>query len=451
MNCIEICVYSPEQARIYQSQFVKGISMRNLFRLSALLITLLLPHTANAFCGFYVARADGELFNEASKVVFVRDGRKSVITMSSDYRGPVKDFAMIVPTPKVLRRNQVRTVSPKTIDHLDAYSAPRLVEYFDDNPCNPPILYEMAPRGGTGGAVRKAAPARGPKAFGVTIRAHYAVGVYDILMLSAKQSDGLVTWLKQEGYNIPDGAEAVLQRYIKGGMKFFVARVNLKRHANSKTQELQPLQISFRSGKFMLPIQLGKINGKGKQDLLLMTLTRTGAVVTANYRTRKIPSDVEIPVFVKDMFPAFYKATFSRAAERSGVLMEYAWDMAWCDPCAADPLAVKELKELGVTWLKQGANAGQDVFITRLHLRYDSNSFRKDLLLKHTKDRSNFQGRYVIRHPYVGRMNCAARTDYVRDVRRRLREEAVTLGKLTGWSPRKIEKRIRQSVPKSYW
>ena len=430
--------------------------MRPLFHLAILLAASLFATNANAFCGFYVARADGELFNDASKVVFVRDGRKSVITMSSDYRGSAKDFAMIVPTPKVLQRNQVRTVKPATIDHLDQYSAPRLVEYFDNDPCYPgdEVVFAEAV---TIGRVEKPAPTRGPKAFGVTIRAQYAVGIYDILMLSAKQSDGLITWLTQEGYNIPDGAEDVLQKYIKGGMKFFVARVNLKRHASAKVQELQPLQISFRSRDFMLPIQLGKVNSTGEQDLLLMTLTRTGRIETANYKTREMPTDINIPIFVKDMFPAFYKATFSRAANGSGVLLEYAWDMAWCDPCAADPLSRGELKELGVTWLKGGDNAGEDVFVTRLHLRYTTTTFRKDLMLKHTKDRTNFQGRYILQHPYVGKFQCegadakAYRDEYIVDVRRRLREEAVALGKLTGWSPRKIEQRIRQSVPKSYW
>lgn len=420
--------------------------MRPLFHLATLLATLIFTTTANAFCGFYVARADGELFNDASKVIFVRDGHKSVITMSSDYRGSAKDFAMIVPTPKVLQRDQVRTVKPDTITHLDQYSAPRLVEYHDEDPCAPQVDYMMMETA----TEESTQHYRGPKALGVTIEAQYAVGIYDILMLSAKQSDGLITWLKQENYNIPDGAEEVLQSYIKMGMKFFVARVNLKRHASAKVQELQPLQISFNSKDFMLPIQLGKINSAGEQDLLLMTLTRTGRVETANYPTKRIPTDVSIPVYVKDMFPAFYKATFARASGGNGVLLEYAWDMAWCDPCAADPLARTELEELGVTWLKGGDDAGQDVFVTRLHLRYTATTFLKDLMLKHTNERENFQGRYILQHPYDGWMLCKARRPYIRSVRERVRKEAVTLGKLTGWDPQEIESRIRQTVPKRY-
>jgi hypothetical protein len=97
---------------------------------------MLLAGGAQAFCGFYVARADGALYNRSSKVVYTRVNETSVITMSSDYRGPAAEFAMIVPTPSVLNRNQVGTVPVDTVYHLDRYTAPRLVEYFDGDPCN---------------------------------------------------------------------------------------------------------------------------------------------------------------------------------------------------------------------------------------------------------------------------------------------------------------------------
>ncbi|MGC1488356.1 MAG: DUF2330 domain-containing protein, partial [Albidovulum sp.] len=94
------------------------------------------------------------------------------------------------------------------------------------------------------------------------------VGSYDIVMLSAKQSNGLVTWLKGEGYKLPDGAETAVSGYVDMGMKFFVARVNLSRHAADTAQKLEPLQLSFRSTDFMRPLQLGKLNGDGPQDLM---------------------------------------------------------------------------------------------------------------------------------------------------------------------------------------
>ncbi len=400
---------------------------------------------AQAFCGFYVARADGELFNEASRVVYVRDKQRSVITMASDYRGPAADFAMIVPAPTVLQRHQIKTVKADTIAHLDAYSAPRLVEYHDHDPCAPlvePMVMMSAPENTMRG--------RGPGALGVTVEAEYAVGVYDIAILSANESDGLVTYLRQEGYRIPGGAELVLADYIADGMKFFVARVNLQRHDAGGAQELPPLQISFQSAKFMLPLQLGKINADTEQQVLLMALTRSGRVEAANYANARIPSNFGVPGFVEDQFGPFYKRLFQTTARPDTVVTEYAWDMAWCDPCAADPLSAEELRELGATWAEPGANAGQDVFVTRMHFRYDKSGFQRDLLMKVTNDRENFQGRYVMSHPYEGEMSCPQARDYIKQTRRRLMTEAETLARLTGWSLRDVDRRVRRSVPPIY-
>lgn len=323
---------------------------------------LSLAAPALAFCGFYVARADGSIYNQGSKVVYVHVNQTSVITMGSDYRGPASEFALIVPTPDVLNRDQVRTVNIKTVNHLDGYSAPRLTEYFDSDPCedgNIEPVMEVEPSSENIGANAAKTRRDGARALGVKIQAEYAVGDYDIVMLSAKQSNGLETWLRQEGYKLPDGASAALQPYIDMGMKFFVARVNLSRHDASKAQDLPPLQIRFRSKNFMLPIQLGKLNGDGPQDLVVLTLTRNGKVELSNYVTHEIPSAKDLPVFVKDMFPAFYDAMFAKAAHGSAAFMEYAWDMSWCDPCADDPLTYEEFAELGVPWVKPADAAGR--------------------------------------------------------------------------------------------
>ena len=420
---------------------------------------ILFASGAHAFCGFFVAKADGSLYNESSKVVYVRDGRKSVITMSADYRGPAKDFAMVIPTPRVLREGDIRTVDASIVNHLDDYTAPRLVEYFDYDPCNsdilmePEVVIETVEESSSCGIFgcrdqRKAAAQN----LGVTIQGEYAIDAYDVLILSAEQSGGLATFLTNEGYKLPNGAEAVLADYIGAGMKFFVARVNLERHAAGESQELKPLQISFKSRDFMLPIQLGKLNAEESQDALFFMLTRSGRVELANYGNRSIPADENIPSFVEEMFPYFYRSMFNKTVgSRGGIVMEYAWDMSWCDPCAADPLSNKDLATLGVGWLKEGSQQGQDVYVTRFHAQYTKGQMMKDPAFRVTENRQNFQGRYIMNQPFVGDVSCEAGKEYVQQKRLDLRQEAVRLAEMTGWSPRKIEDRIRKSVPASYW
>ena len=119
--------------------------MRFLITAAAAALTIAISTTAQAFCGFYVARADTGLFNEASQVVLVRDGDRTVLTMANDFQGDVEDFAVVIPVPTFIEREQINVADRALIEHLDAYTAPRLVEYHDPDPCRPRIE-EMAIR-----------------------------------------------------------------------------------------------------------------------------------------------------------------------------------------------------------------------------------------------------------------------------------------------------------------
>ena len=161
-----------------------------------LLALALWPAAAHAFCGFYVASGDAKLFNHASQVALVRDGDHTVITMVNDFRGEPKQFAIVIPVPAVLEKSQIHIGDKALIDHLDAYSAPRLVEYFDEDPCSPRMLFESKMSAQRAMAPSAAAMAERARSLGVTIEARYTVGEYDILILSAKESAGLETWLR---------------------------------------------------------------------------------------------------------------------------------------------------------------------------------------------------------------------------------------------------------------
>src|SRR5258708_26473389 len=109
---------------------------RMMFGVALLSIVTLSAPTLLGFCGFYVAKADTKLFNQASPVVLVRDADRTVLTMANDFKGDPKEFAIVIPVPPFLQREQIHIADRALLDHLDAYSAPRLVEYFDENPCD---------------------------------------------------------------------------------------------------------------------------------------------------------------------------------------------------------------------------------------------------------------------------------------------------------------------------
>lgn len=411
-----------------------------------LALTMLLQQVAYPFCGFYVARADVKLFNKTSQVILVRNGERTTVTMSSDFQGNVADFAMVIPVPSVLQKNDIRVVERNIFDQFDAYSGPRLVEYFDANPCG---MYYDEVTNVRASAVRKESLSASEEKdeqsdkYKVAVVARYTVGEYDIQILNAQESGGLEAWLIDHGYKIPEGAREVLEPYIKSNMKFFVVKVNLEEQKALSSQILRPIQISFNSPKFMLPIRLGMANGEGNQDMIIYAFTKSGRIETTNYRTTKMPSDREVPTFVKDYFGRFYTDVYKENIRREGydnVFLEYAWDLSGqnsvkCDPCPSQPPLYNEIASAGVDWLQTGGWGGYtgSLFFTRLHVTYNRKDFPQDLVFQETPNREQFQCRYILRHPAQYDGNCSAWSGYQEQKIQSRRKELRELAALTGW------------------
>ena len=194
------------------------------------LTSLAFSPPASAFCGFFVAKADTELFNDASKVALVRDGNRTVVTMASNYRGDASEFAMVIPVVDVPKRDEIRVIDQKVVDHLDAFTAPRLVEYNDPEPwCGREgDQYRQIEEVIVTSSRRRASSARERRrVLRVKVEAEYEIGEYDIQILSAKESGGLITWLNEEGYKIPTGADKTVSAYLKRDMKFFLSLIHI--------------------------------------------------------------------------------------------------------------------------------------------------------------------------------------------------------------------------------
>src|SRR5688572_5953668 len=297
------------------------------------------PGQARAFCGFFVAGSDAKLTNAASQVVLMRKGNRTVMTMSNTYQGPPQDFAMVVPVPVVLSKENVRTLPADVFDKVDSLSAPRLVEYWEQDPCAP------ARTGRAPGSLIwqdiSAVPQKGAKKsrrdLGVTVEARFVAGEYEVVILSAKESQGLDTWLRQSGYHIPAGAAAALAPYVRDKSKFFVARVDItkvQRDAGGLVQ-LSPLRFAFDTSELRLPVRLGLLNATGKQDLIVYVVHPTSRFEVANYANTFIPTNLEVGDAVRSNFSAFYAELFDATVERMGrkvVVTEYAWQTTSCDP-----------------------------------------------------------------------------------------------------------------------
>jgi hypothetical protein len=206
--------------------------------------------------------------------------------------------------------------------------------------------------------------------------------------------------------------------------------------------------------------------------LVVYILSPKGQAEVVNYRTVNVPSDANVPLFVKEEFGKVYPALFETAYTKEGrnvVFREYAWNMGNCDPCSADPLTPEELRQAGVFWMNdpsspqpQSRSGGgrfappwmsNNVFITRLHVRYTRDKFPEDLVFQETANQQNFQGRYVLTHPFKGEMSCSAGKQYTRSLPARFEKEAQTLANLTSWNINDVRKKmsLEQPIPVQWW
>jgi MYXO-CTERM domain-containing protein len=416
------------------------------------LLTLLAPATGEAFCGFYVASAGADsLSNQATVVLLMRDGTRTVLSMRNNYQGLPQDFALVVPVPTLLAEADVNIIDSKVFARVDQLSAPRLVEYWEQDPC---YVEEEGSCEGEGGAE----PGEDEET-GVKVEAAFAVGEYEIVILSASDSTGLETWLQREKYAIPSGAEPLLRPYVESGSKFFVARVDASKVAFDEQGRtmLSPLRISYESPEFSLPVRLGLINAAPgqKQDLLVHILARGTRYRAANYDNVAIPTNLDVEDEVRHAFGSFYAALFDHtlAQHPNAVVTEYAWSAGSCDPCPDEPLSLEELVTFGADLLPAYTKLFNDgrapeqaqwevpaeFVLTRLHARYDATSLAEDLVFEvapplvggrevfgtdrgleqgaieqgavEDPDGQNmFQARYMIRHPWTQSSLCESPT-----------------------------------------
>ena len=150
----------------------------------------------------------------------------------------------------------------------------------------------------------------------------------------------------------------------------------------------------------MLPIRLGMANADGDQDLLVYAFSKKGKVECTNYRTVPMPTGKNVPLFVQKNFGEFFtpmffktsgvkKANYCHARVRMDVSPK---NFMKCDPCVATAPSAQDLVQAGVWWITRDWNDYSDVnnndeyadnvFFTRLHVRYNRNAFPQDLFFR---------------------------------------------------------------------
>lgn len=344
---------------------------------------------AAAFCGTYVGSPGVDLTNQTSQVIIARQDSRTTLTLANDYQGEATDFAMLIPVPMVMEREDITTVRPELFQRFDNYSAPRLVTYE----CEDFYWEDDMASGGMDGGGDDGAPEESAEP-SVVVEAEYAVGIYDIVILSSTDSSDLIDWLTDNGYGANPQAEEMLGEYIDDGQLFFAAKVNLD-EVPEEGSYLEPIQFSYESEAFALPVRLGTLNSPGEQDVVMYILTEEddGKVGISNYPMIEIEDECMVDVYAEGGVDNYYGTKFADAwGEEDGAawMVEYAWSTSSCDPCPTEPPTQEELEEAGYDGERWNS------YFTRLRIRYTPEAATQDIMLYTAGYAANEQVRFIL-------------------------------------------------------
>lgn len=368
---------------------------------AAVALLALAPSPAHAFCGAYAGSAGTDLYNSVSEVAVVRQGTRTTLSVANDVEGSAgAGFAMLIPVPEVLGEDDVHVLDPGDFSVLDAYTRPRLVEYTCDDfaptytdPCDEAFLAGEDSAGWADSGTTATTD------FEVEVEAQFVVGEYEIVILSAEESDDLFGWLWEEGFAVSSGAEALVQEYLDGGAYFFAAKVSADAGIGDG-DTLSPLQFSYDSDVFSLPIRIGTAASKGQQDLIVYAITdfADGAVGISNYPEMSLEDECMLgPDFATDFsgdIGAYYVDQWQSAYDAepgADWMTEYAWGNGHCDPCTGEQPDEQKLANLGFDF--EAMTSGY--FMTRLHMRYTPEEATQDVTFYLTGRTEQQQQRYI--------------------------------------------------------
>ena len=374
---------------------------KNILAMSAALC--LISNMAFAFVGVYITKDGSNVTSSHSKVVIARKDQKTILTATSDFNTTATSFALVIPVPSTVKTANIRYVNYETVNKLDTYTSPRLIEYIDYDPCNPdsmkrpPIVTDQS-----------FTTIDMDKAIALETSVPETVTPHNVIVLTSKESVGIDITLKKYGYNVPQNYLAALKQYNDAQMKFIIVEVT--KNNNNTATWLQPVQIEYESEQLSLPVNIGALNApqNQKHDMLLFTLSSHGEILTTNYQTKIMPGNLDLPAISINEFTKFYDAFMNKVfvVHPEIIRKEYSWPMGACKPCTSTPLSIDELSTLGTFWYhlpKEGriglVEPFSAIYVTRLHTQYTYDTFENDLTFEEDSEKNKYQTYFNIKHP----------------------------------------------------
>jgi hypothetical protein len=324
----------------------------------------------------------------ATHVVVMKNGTGTSVTYMPDHVGPRKPFVVVFAVPADVEREDLHTMPRELVERVAHVSAPRFAEFWEQPPCDDGAPYASKP----------AAPKREktPQADERPVRregriAGLAGSEYEVAYIG--ELSGLVAWLGQRSFSLPDRARPMLSRSADQGQKFVALAVNVDKmfFYDATWASLTPVGFSTERDVDQLPMRIGLSSIVGAHDLYIHAFAPQ-RMDTSNYASVPGPSNVLVDLVVRTRMDALYTGLVKRfkAAHPLSFVVEYAWPALECaDPCPSQRLTHDDLITLQGNHPMEGAS---EYVHTRLHYYYAANALPEDPKLTPARPLAGGQG-----------------------------------------------------------
>ncbi|GHJ91093.1 hypothetical protein SNE510_06120 [Streptomyces sp. NE5-10] len=230
---------------------MRGTTHRILTTLVALLALQLGSLVAPAWacgCGAMITRPSERIGVDREESAVHWDGRNETVVMRFRVHGDARQAAWVMPVPD---RADVTLGDPELFDSIEELAAPerRDRSYFwpreDDWPFD---------TGHGDGAAAGAAPGG---AVGVVGRER--LGPFDVARLTATDPEALGTWLRTNGFALPDRLTPELRPYVERKWEYVAIRLAPEKRDERLHGELTPLRVTFASPELVYPMRLSRL------------------------------------------------------------------------------------------------------------------------------------------------------------------------------------------------
>ena len=219
---------------------------------AAVLTGLLISPAAQA-CGGFFCDNNQPVIQNAERIAFGIDQRSGMTEAHVQifYQGPSEDFAWVVPVPD---NPDIFISSDALFNQLATQLAPTFqLNIVEEGRCTEGVRLGFAQEM----AMNAVADSGGTSTWGSTVDVvqQGQVGPYDMAVLQAQTTDGLLDWLETNGYDLPPALDPVLAPYI-ADKAYFLA---LKLQKDKDTGDIAPIGFRYPGDKPAVPIQLTSI------------------------------------------------------------------------------------------------------------------------------------------------------------------------------------------------